>query len=262
MITVFPSFIEAQNTMQKFIPSLLFSFFVALSMVVLDMLFHLATETAVHVNYVAVKFTLIFLILFLVTWWVQKGFNEALFACLMGPGIFYIYYVYADPTLNRVLFKIDDSFGYIFLHIAVFLLAYWLVFMVLDKQKGSREVLVAGKAAILTLLLYGLDALYQMQKVQLLTKNEELVAQVLHIDTSLYLILLVFVVGFLCVYYFKSIPLQSVVFIIASALSIFLLGHDLVRAMLGIVSGAVPLFLVYYYEHISGRMNAVTKRTK
>ena len=97
-------------------------------MVMLDVIYHLATETAVHINYVAVKFTIIYLTLFLTTYWVGKSWNNGVFATITGPMLFYIYYRVADATINRELFKIDESFGYIFLHIAVFALAYAVVF--------------------------------------------------------------------------------------------------------------------------------------
>ena len=58
-------------------------------MVVLDALYHLATETAVHINYVAVKFTVIFLVVFLVANWVGKSLTDGVFTSIAGPVIFY-----------------------------------------------------------------------------------------------------------------------------------------------------------------------------
>ena len=87
--------------MGKLAENLLFSFLVSLPMVVLDGLYHLASETTVHLNYIIVKLLIIFLTVFFIAHWVGKSPREGLFSSIAGPGLFYIYYLFAYPTLNR-----------------------------------------------------------------------------------------------------------------------------------------------------------------
>ena len=234
--------------MSKLTDSLIFSFIVALPMVMLDVVYHLATATAVHINYVAVKFTIIYLTLFLTTYWVGKGLNEGIFATIAGPLLFYIYYVFADPTINRDVFKIDDSFGYIFLHIAVFAVSYAVVhnFVVRGADKNHHWFAV-GKAFAFALTVFGLDAAYQMLKVQLTTHDEEMVARVMSIDTSVYLVMSLLVVGFLLYYYVLNLKIQSAALVVSAVLLIWLLGADIVRAAVGVVSAGIPVALIEIY---------------
>lgn len=235
--------------MNKFAQEFLFSFLVALPMVMMDALWHLATNTVVHINYVAVKFTLIFLTLFLTSYWVGKGFNQGLFATIAGPALFYIYYLFADPTINREVFKIDESFGYIFLHIAVFVIAYAVVYNLILHRKSTKEAQRAGKAFIWALCVVALDAGYQLERVQLATRNEELVAAVLKFDLSLYLTLALIVVGFLIHQYGRMPQVKLPLLTLAGAGFIFLMGGDWMRTIVGILSAGIPAVLLYYYRH-------------
>lgn len=234
--------------MNKLSDSLIFSLLVSVPMVMLDVLYHLATETAVHINYVAVKFTIIFLTLFLTTYWVGKSWNDGVFATVVGPVLFYIYYLFADPTINREVFRIDDSFGYIFLHVAVFALSYAIVYNFIYRGNDkNHKWYAAGKAFALSFTLFGLDAVYQMLRVQLTTHDEEIVARVMSIDMSLYLVLSVLLVGFLIYYYVKNVAIQSSVLVVSAVVLIGLIGMDMVRAAVGIVSAGIPAALIHYY---------------
>ena len=233
--------------MNRLTDSIIFSFIVSLPMVMLDVLYHLATETAVHINYVAVKFTIIYLTLFLVTYWVGKSWNDAVFATIAGPVLFYIYYVFADPTINRDVFKIDDSFGYIFLHIAVFALSYAVVRNLIDHSAQGQRGLAVGKAFAFAFAVFGLDAAYQMLKVQLATHDEEIVARVMSVDTSLYIVLSLLLVGFLLYNYVSNIKIQSAALVLSAVLLIWLIGMHGVRAFVGLASAGIPVGLIYLY---------------
>ena len=237
--------------MKKLTDLILFTIFISLPMVMLDAIYHLGTETAVHVNYMLVKLTLIFLILFLVTWLAGKGFNQGLFAVITGPVIFYFYYLFADATLNREIFKIDENFGYIFLHILVFAISYFLVYFYIYKKQGSREIKALSTAFILTLTTLALDIFYQMGKIQLATHNEEIVAETLSFDTTLYLFFILFVISFLFIYYVKNKIFQMILFVIFSALSIQLIDLDLSRTLAGILIAGISVFLLSYYSENS-----------
>lgn len=248
--------------MNKFIDSLLFSFFVSISMVMLDALYHLATETAVHINYVLVKITIIFLTLFLTSFWIGKGKHEGIFACILGPIIFYIYYLFADSTLNREVFKLDDSFGYIFLHIFVFAISYLIMYNFLVLKKGLQEIKTTGLAFIMALTIFGLDSFYRLGKIQLTTKNEELVAKVMSFSESLYLVLFLIVIYFLIFYYIKNQKIIAVSYLIGTLFGIYFIGQDISRVIFGITS-IIPLFLMkYYLDSISNQYNLKSKDGK
>ena len=100
--------------MNKFFSNLLFSIAVTGVMNALDMTFHLSTGWAVHLNYVAIKLTVIFLSVWMITQFIGKGTEEGIVASIFGPFIFYVYYVFAGATLDRAVFRIDEQFWFFF----------------------------------------------------------------------------------------------------------------------------------------------------
>lgn len=216
-------------------------------MVVLDALYHLATETAVHINYVAVKFTVIFSTVFLVAYWVGKSKTDGIFTSVAGPVIFYVYYIFANPTLNRAVFKIDENFGYIFVHIAALLAAYFVVYYAWFLKKGSHIVKSLAFAFIIALCIYGLDAGYQLSRVQFTTHNEEMTARVLSFVPSIYLVLLLFALSFASNLFIKKANLQITFIVLGTVLIIFSLSQNITRSVAGIAAGFVPLYLSKIY---------------
>lgn len=233
--------------MNKLTENLIFSFFVSLTMVVLDAIYHLATETAVHINYVAVKFTVIFLVVFLVAYWVGKSLIDGIFTSVAGPVIFYIYYVFANPTLNREVFKIDENFGYIFVHLVALLIAYFIVYRIWVVKRGSAFVKSLAYALIISLSIYGLDAGYQLSYVQYTTHNEEMTAKVLNFTTSILLVLLLFVLSFLSNFFISNKNIQIAVLVIGSAVIIYFIGQNVTRSLVGIVAAFVLVYLSKIY---------------
>ena len=244
----------------SFRESLLFSFFVSALMVMLDALYHLGTNTAVHINYVLVKITIIFLVLFLTTYWVGKGKNEGIFACIAGPIIFYIYYLFADATLNRAVFKIDDSFGYVFLHIFAFAIAYIALYNFVLNRRGSKEIQTGALSLIMAFSVFALDSFYRLGKVQIQTKNEELVVAVMGFGESLYLVLFLIVLYFLVFYYLRGGRTQGIIYMLGSLLGIYLVsGGSVERVLIGVFSAGLPLVLMNYYLSKIVGMNKVVK---
>ncbi len=233
--------------MNKLAETLIFSFFVSLVMVVIDAIYHLATETAVHINYVAVKFTIIFLVVFLVAYWVGKSTMDGIFTSTAGPVIFYIYYVFANPTLNREVFKIDENFGYIFVHIAALLIAYFVIYKVWILKKGTKLVKSLAYAFIITLCIYGLDAGYQLSYVQFTTNNEEETARTLNFITSIYLAILIFTLSFLSNYLIKNTNIQIAFLVVGSAIVIYFIGQNIARSLAGIIAALIPTYLSKIY---------------
>ncbi|MAE49403.1 hypothetical protein CMI48_01100 [Candidatus Pacearchaeota archaeon] len=217
-------------------------------MIMIDALYHLATETAVHLHYILVKIFLIFLILFLTTYWIGKGRNQGIFVSIAGPFIFYIYYVFADPTLNRNVFRIGESFAHMFLHIAVFAISYAIVYNYLT-NRGDPQTRNLATAFALSLMAYGLDAMYQLSKDQIQTYNAEISATTLHFSGSLYLVALFMITSFLCFSYIKNTKVQALTFVIVSLIGIFIVSHSLTRTLTGIITVGLPLLLINYYLH-------------
>ncbi len=248
----------------SFREALVFSFFVSSVMVMLDALYHLGTSTAVHINYVLVKITIIFLVLFLTTYWVGKGKNEGIFACIVGPVIFYIYYLVADSTLNRAVFKVDDSFGYIFLHIFAFAIAYIALYNFVLNRRGSKEIQAGALSLIMAFSVFALDSFYRLGKVQIQTKNEELVVAVMGFGESLYLVLFLMVLYFLVFYYLKGGKTQGIVYMIGSLLGVYVIsGGSVERVLVGVVSAGLPLMLMnYYLSRVVGMNNGVKSNGK
>ena len=241
--------------MNKLSESFVFSFFVALSMVMLDALYHLATETAVHINYAAVKFTVIYLVVFLVCYWVGKSKTEGIFTSISGPVIFYVYYIFANPTLNREIFRIDDNFFYIFVHIAALLIAYFVFYKIWVLKKGNKLVKSLGYAFIISLCVFGLDAGYQLSYVQFTTHNEELTARTLNFASSIYLVLLLFALSFLPHFFLKNHKIQQTALFAGSVVVIYLLGQNIGRSVSSFASIFLILCLSNLYNKIGNKIN-------
>ena len=143
--------------MGRIFRTFIFSFFASLIAVAIDAFYHLATETTVHINYVAVKFVIIFAAVFLVAYWSGKRIVDIIFASISGPVIFYVYYIFAYPTLDRSIFKIDENFGYIFVHIFAMLISYFIVFKILNKKYlGKNSIKIQKTKFALLFVIFGI----------------------------------------------------------------------------------------------------------
>src|SRR3989344_2511879 len=144
--------------MSKYYSNFLFSLAVTAVMNALDMVYHLATGWAVHLNYVAIKLTVIFLTVWMITQFIGKGTEEGIVAGIYGPFIFYVYYLFAGATLNRDVFNIDEQFWFMFLHIFFMLVAYFASFYLAKSKKHWLRiisfVLTAGFTSIAFFALY------------------------------------------------------------------------------------------------------------
>ena len=234
--------------MKKFKESIIFSFFVTISMVMLDGLYHLKTDTAFHLNYASVKFTLIFLVLFLTVYFVGKSLDKGIFVAITGPVIFYIYYLFADPTLNRAKFAIDDSFGYIFLHIAVFALSYFIFYNFISKKSEPSIKEKIARAFMLAISFLGIDVFFQLARVQLTTHNEEITATILNFTQSFYILLSLFVIYFLVFKYVKGYNYKLILIILFSTASVNLFGFEITMTIIAVLSSGILFYLLNYYK--------------
>ncbi|MBI2658256.1 hypothetical protein HYX08_06205 [Candidatus Woesearchaeota archaeon] len=157
--------------MSKFYSNLLFSIAVTAVMNALDMMYHLSTGWAVHLNYVAIKLTVIFLSTWMITQFIGIGKEEGIVASIFGPFIFYIYYVFAGATLNRDVFKIDEQFWFFFLHFALMLIAYFAALSFLKSEK--KWLATPGFVVTVSFISIALHALLVMVRMRLQGIEEE-----------------------------------------------------------------------------------------
>ena len=233
--------------MNKLSDSLIFSFFVSLSMVTIDALYHLATETAVHINYVAVKFTVIFFVVFLVSYMVGKSLKDGIFSSVAGPVVFYFYYVFANPTLNRAVFKIDENVGYIFVHIAAMLLAYFSVYNYWLAKKGGKFMKSAAYAFVIALCVFGIYAGFKMGNSQLASHDEEQVVKVLSFQSSFHFFLAVFALSFISDFFIRHEELKTALFAICAGLIAFIWDKNPITSGVVLASAAALSFLGGFY---------------
>ena len=138
--------------MRTFLQKILFALTVTAVMNALDMTYHLATGWAVHLNYVAIKLTVIFLAVWMITQFIGLGKQEGIITSIFAPFMFYVYYVFAGATLNREIFKIDEQFWFYFLHAGLLLIAYFSAWNFLhSKQQWKKTtgfIITAGFTSI------------------------------------------------------------------------------------------------------------------
>ncbi len=138
----------------KGLPSAIgFSVIVTLAMNSLDMLYHLATETAVHLGYVAVKATIIFMTVFLIAHLIGRGKAPGIVTAILGPLMFFVYYRFATPTLDRNFFVLDENVLYIAIHAAALGITYWLAHRGVS-LRGARLPSIALLAGLSSLALF------------------------------------------------------------------------------------------------------------
>ena len=232
--------------MNKFYSNLLFSVAVTLVMNALDMVYHLSTGWAVHLNYVAIKLTVIFLTVWMITQFTGIGIEEGIVASIFGPLIFYVYYIFAGATLNREIFKIDEQFWFIFLHLALMLIAYFAAFNFIKSKKHWLRT--AGFAVIASFASIALDALYIMIRMRLQGIDEETAAKLMTfslISTPVIAYVIGVIVGVLTDNLTHKKYLDRVVAAITSSLIIGLLAKDLMH----VIFAFAFIIIVYYAVH-------------
>ncbi|HSU72423.1 MAG TPA: hypothetical protein VLJ21_01075 [Candidatus Binatia bacterium] len=172
--------------------SLAFAIVVTLAMNALDMLYHVATNTAVHLHYVAVKATVIFATVLLIAVIVGRGRTPGIVTSILGPVAFYIYYTVATPTLDRSLFTLDEAVWYVVVHAIALGIAYWLMQSQIVKNKERLPFAVLVSLAALP-LYWG----WLMELVKLTGGLDEQTTTVMTFGTALLVLVILFVLVYL-----------------------------------------------------------------
>lgn len=235
--------------MNKFFSNFLFSFVVTVVMNALDMVYHLATGWAVHLNYVAIKLTVIFLAVWLITQFIGIGKEEGIVASIFGPFVFYIYYVYAGATLNREIFRIDEQFWFVFLHVALMLIAYFAAWNFIKGKshwvRTTSFILVAGFASI------AFDALFIMIRMRMNGLDEETAARLMTLDLISVPVIAYIVgvtAGVLTDNFIKKGYLDRLIAGIAAFALIYLFSKDIVHAVFAFVFVNIAYYIIHGYK--------------
>lgn len=209
-----------------------------------DMIFHLFEGTAVHLNYVAIKLTVIFTAVFVTALTSGLGKSQGIFTSIIGPTIFFIYYRVASSTLNRELFRIDEQLWYVVPHIIFFGFSYWLVYSVLVNKRAKEIWQRIGRGFSLALVAIALDFIYLMFRASMASGgNEEVIAMTLHAPYAAVLLVvltLVFAGLFILMKRYRSFVMA-----ILSGLLVVLFGIERT-----ILHGLVLVALVFIAYHI------------
>lgn len=104
--------------------ALAFTVVVTLASQTIDVLVHLAGDIAVHIPYMAVKMTVIAFALFFYTYWIGISKKDGLISCMLASALFYVYYRFAEPTLDRTIFVLDEASVFIIIHWVAIVIPY------------------------------------------------------------------------------------------------------------------------------------------
>ncbi len=121
--------------------ALAFSFIVTIAAMALDTMFHLAVGTAVHLPYVLVKLVVVWFALFLASWWVGVNKRDGLAWSLGASALFDLYYTFAEPTLDRTVFTLDEAAFYIVVHFFCIIIPYFIALQYLLERDAAGIVM-------------------------------------------------------------------------------------------------------------------------
>ncbi|MBI4154553.1 hypothetical protein HY498_00505 [Candidatus Woesearchaeota archaeon] len=237
--------------MKNFVKVFLFSLIVALSMNALDMFFHYSTNTAVHIGYVTVKLTIIFLSIFLISQFISISNRDGIVVSIFGPFIFWLYYIYAYPTLDRAVFRLDEQFYFIFPHIVMMFVAYFSLYWFIIKENFKKIYFLISS----TLTLLALNLLYFMLKFKIKgIPDSDAANMVVFIDaTKMLLISLIAVAIVLFIYKNKF---KGLIAGLISAIASYFLLSNLSSGLLHSIYAFLIVNLVFYIIEVLGGYNA------
>lgn len=108
--------------------ALALSFVVTMCAMALDMMFHMATGVAVHLPYVLVKVAVVWFTLFLVYLWLGWRKWDGIIWSLGASVLFDVYYNFAEPTLDRTVFTLDEAAFFIIIHFFCIAIPFFILY--------------------------------------------------------------------------------------------------------------------------------------
>ena len=232
--------------MKKFFYNLLFSILITLCMNGLDMTYHLATSWAVHLNYVAIKLAVIFLTTLLITQIIGKGKQEGAIISIFGPFIFYIYYLFANPTINRQIFLVDEQFWFFFLHLFFMLISYFSVLNLINSKKNWLKSL---SIVILTSFSsIALDAIFIMSRWKLQGIEEETATALMSFNLISPLVIIFILTSVLFVLIRNKKIISNIISGLFSSILVFILTNDLLHSIFTFIVFNISSFMILNYK--------------
>ena len=225
----------------------------------LDIVYHLATNWTVHLNYVAIKLTVIFLTAFLITQFIGKGKEQGIVASMLGPFMFYIYYFSAVPTLNREVFWLDEQFFFIFLHMFFMLVSYFAALNFLESKKDYlRKLSFVLLAGISSIALYAISLMFQWRFQGL---GEEEAASLMTFAVITPSILSFIPASIITLFWPKNKLQRGLVTSLISAFLVFFLTKELIYSIFALVIVNLVFYLVFNYNTHSFISNILSKKS-
>ncbi len=121
------------------------SFVVTMSAMALDMMFHMASGVAVHLPYVLVKVAVVWFTLILAYWLVGWRKWDGILWSLGASVLFDVYYNFAEPTLDRTVFTLDEAALFIIVHFFCIVIPFLALYIYgMDGLSLSGKKISAG----------------------------------------------------------------------------------------------------------------------
>ncbi len=139
-----------------------FALVVGLAAQAIDIMFHMSGESlfgvdiAVHLPYVLVKLTIITWTLFLFSRWVGVNRDDGITASFAASVMFDIYYNYAEPTLDRTVFTLDEAAIFIIVHFFCIVIPYLLIWKWLMNAPVMGEGALTNDAPLYKVIPIGI----------------------------------------------------------------------------------------------------------
>lgn len=222
--------------------NLLFSILLTLIMNGLDMVFHLSTGWTVHLNYVAIKLTIIFLTTFLIAYFIGKGKQEGIVTSIFGPFLFYIYYLFANPTLNRQIFTLDEQFWFFFVHMFFMLIAYFSALHFIKNKKLVQKVSFIVMSSFSSIALY---AVFIMSRWRLQGLDEETAASSMTFNMVAFPLLSFILISSFTILFLKRKLMYSLIAGLCTALLIFAFSRDIVLSFSSFLILNISYYMIY-----------------
>jgi len=236
--------------MKNSIKTLLFSLIVSLSLNAIDMFFHYLTNTAVHLGYVAVKLTIIFLSVYLIAQFININNKEGIITSIFGPFMFYLYYLFAYPTLDRTVFRLDEQFYFLFAHIIMMFVAYFSAYWFIVKQNLKKICFfISSVTSLLALNLLYFMTLLNIKGIP----DYEAVNMIVFIDALKILIILTIVIGLVTLLFYKN-KFKGVIAGLISAILGFIFLNNLNVGLFYPIYSFIMVNIVFYFIKISMRI--------
>ena len=224
-----------------------------------DIGYDLATNWTVHLNYVAIKLTVIFLTTFLITQFIGKGKEQGIVASILGPFMFYIYYFAAVPTLNREVFWLDEQFFFIFLHLFFMLTSYFAALNFLNSKKEYiKKLSFVFLTSVSSIALYAISLMSQWRFQGL---DEETAASLMTFTVITPSILSFIPATIITLFWPKNKIPRSLVTSLISVFLIFFLTKELIYSIFALIIVNFIFYLVFNYNNHSYISNSISKKS-